>query len=504
MHHPVLRRALSVLLLPILGGLAPPAPAGPASGAETVGAAAGTARAAAETTAEVRHSRERPDLVFISFDTTRRDHVSAYGHERLTTPTVDRLAREGALFTNCQAVIPVTGPSHVTLFTGLYPQTHGAFRNGVPVGEEPVLLGDLLRAHGYRSHASVAGWTLKDEQCGLGRGFDSYDEDLDERVKVVTHMRRADAVTDAALGWYDEEIAPLGDERPPVFLFVHYFDPHEPYDAPSSTPVPGPNPAADGGPALTKHSQFLEEYDREIAFTDAQTGRLLDGLRERGLLEEAIVVFTADHGQAFGEHGEGGPEGKHGRKAYQSTLAAPLVVWAPGFVRAGTRIDLPVSHVDLLPTLASLTGVPWRSLPANLQGHDLSGVLLDPAAEPPWGAARRIRHGMAFRGAVGNKWNLFRFFQNRDVDDSTPLQYAVLDGDHKVLVRPKKPERYEVYDLAADPGELRPLKGRERERFRGHVTRLADWFDRTCGVLEAKPLTAEQEEALRSLGYLGN
>ena len=486
------RSLLAFLATATLAAAQQPAPEAPAASSRPEAAEEG-----------VRHSRERPDIVFISFDTTRRDHVSAYGHERLTTPNVDRLAREGALFTDCQAVIPVTGPSHVTMFSGLYPQTHGAFRNGVRVPEEPVLLGDLLKEHGYRSHAAVAGWTLKDAQCGLARGFDSYDEDLNERVNVVTLIRRANEVTDATLRWVDEELAPLGDERPPVFLFVHYFDPHEPYDAPSGE-VPGPNPAADGGPELTKYDKYLPEYDREIAFTDAQMGRLLDGLKERRLLDESIVVFTADHGQSFGEHGYGGPIGGHGRRAYQSTLAAPLVVWAPGYVRAGTRIDLPVSHLDLFPTLASLAGVPWRTLPANLQGYDLSGVLLDPEAEAPWGSARRIRHGLAFRGAVGNKFNIFRFFQNRNVDDSKPVQYAILDGDHKVVVRPNKPSKYEVYDFAADPGELSPLEGRERERFAGHVKRLAEWFERTCGKLEAKPLTEEQEEALRSLGYLGN
>ena len=111
---------------------------------------------------------------------------------------------------------------------------------------------------------------------------------------------------------------------------------------------------------------------------------------------------------------------------------------------------------------------------------------------------------MAFRGAVGNKWNLFRLLQNRDVDDATPLQYAILDGRHKVVVRPKKPERYEVFDLSSDPGESRPLEGRERERFEGHVERLAEWFERTRGELVSSPLTAEQYEALRNLGYVGN
>ncbi len=450
-----------------------------------------------------RSLRERPDVILVTIDTLRRDHLSAYGHERLTSPTIDRLAKEGVLFTDAQSVIPVTGPSHATMLSGLYAQTHGAFRNGVKIAEEPVLLGSLLGGLGYRSHAVVAGWTLKDAQCGLGRGFDSYDEDMGERVKLVTRMRRAEEVTDSALSWVDAELKPLGEDRPPVFLFVHYFDPHEPYDAPLEQ-TPGKNPNADGGPDLEKHAQRLEAYDREIAYTDAQVGRLLAGLRAKGLLDEAIVVFTADHGQAFGEHGEGDKEGKHGRKVYQSTMAAPLIVWAPGLVPGGRRIDLPVSHLDLFPTIASLAGAPWRSLPANLQGHDLSGVLKDPKAAVPWGGARRLRYGVAFRGAVGNKFNLFRMFQNKKIDDATPLQYSVIDGAHAVLVDPKKPHRYEVYDLAADPGQFDPLEDRERARFQGHVGKLADWFERTKGELDLTPLTDEQREGLEALGYVGN
>jgi arylsulfatase A-like enzyme len=465
--------------------------------------AAPTASAAAGA-AEPASARQRPDLILLSVDTLRRDHLSCYGHERLTTPNVDALASRGVLFTDCQAVVPLTGPSHASMLTGLHPQTHGAFRNGVRLPAGPVTLGELLGPLGYRTHAVVAGWTLAAPQCGLDRGFQTYDDDgMDERVGVVTRMRRADAVTDAALAWVDEELVPAGDERPPTLLLVHYFDPHEPYTAPLDE-APPPNPAADGGPALVKYHRHLEDYDREIAFTDLHLGRLLDGLEERGLLDEAVVVFTADHGQSFGEHGEGGPEGKHGRRVYQSTIAAPLVVAAPGLVPGGRRSELPVSHLDLFPTLAALAGVPWRTLPAGLQGHDLSGVLVDPEAEPPWGGARRLRHAVAYRGAVGNKWNLFRAFMNRDVDDALPLHYGLRDGAHAVLVNPRKPHRFEVFDLREDPGELSPLEGEERDRFRGHVTRLAEWYERTAGDLDTSPLTAEQVEGLRSLGYVGN
>ncbi|MEM7249479.1 MAG: sulfatase, partial [Acidobacteriota bacterium] len=252
---------------------------------------------------------EPADILVITVDTVRRDHLSCYGHETLTTPNIDQLAAEGVLWTDCQAAISVTGPSHVTMFTGVYPQVHGAFRNGVKVKPERMTLGELLGAAGYQRQAFVAGWTLKDRVCGLAKGFDTYDDDMDKRYSVVNLMRKADEVTNDALAWFEgEQKRRAKGERDPYFVFVHYFDPHEPYE-----PVPGPalrpNPQADGGPALEKYDTHLEAYDREIAYTDGEIGRLVDELKKMGLLKDAIIALTADHGQSFGEHGYGGPEG---------------------------------------------------------------------------------------------------------------------------------------------------------------------------------------------------
>lgn len=444
----------------------------------------------------------RPDVLVVTFDTLRRDHVSAYGHERLTTPTVDALARRGVLFTDCQSAIPVTGPSHATMFTGLYPQSHGAFRNGVPIASEVTTLAELLSAAGYRTHAAVAGWTLRKNLCGLDRGFQSYDQNMQDRYHVTNVMRTAPDVTDAVLRWIDGDLLAGEGQRDPYFLFVHYFDPHEPYEAPGGEPL-APNPAADGGPELTRFSDRLEAYDREIAFADAELGRLLEGMEERGLLEDAVVVFTADHGQSFGEHGYGGRAGAHGRRVYQSTLAVPLVVSSPGRIPEGRTSDLPVAHVDLLPTIAGLVGLPERALPGALQGYSLEGMLRRPDAPAPWGAARRLRHGVAFGGATGNPWNPFRFFQNKKVDGAAPRFYTVLDEGVKVIVNPRRPHRYEVYDLTTDPGELSPLR-EDRKRYQGQIRRLEEWFARTGRELRATQLSDEDREKLEGLGYVGN
>lgn len=484
------------------------APAATPGGGETRGAMT-------ERTSPRHPVPPRPDILFVTFDTTRRDHLSCYGHERLTTPSIDRLAATGVLFTDCQAVIPVTGPSHASLMTGLYPHVHGAFRNGVPLPDVPATLAETLAAQGYRTGAFVAGWTLKAQQSGLDRGFEAYDdEDMDERYSVVNLMRRAQDVTDATLRWTDEVLkeeasapdTPEG-ERAPLFLFVHYFDPHEPYEAPGQGAVPE-NPNADGGPRLTKHDEFLDAYDREIRYADDELGRLIEGLRERGVLTrtsdgtgEGVVVFTADHGQSFGEHGYGGKEGAHGRHAYQSTLAAPFVVSAPGRARSGQSSDAPVSHLDVMPTILELAGVPPGRQPLGMQGMSLVPLLEDPSAPSPWAPAKRVRYGFAFRGAVGNKWNIFRWLQNKDIDHATPLEMCAITDSRKILFRPDKRHRYEVYDLAEDPGELRPLDDPDG-RHRKDVAAAWTFFETTRVDLEDVEMTDEQLEALSSLGYV--
>lgn len=444
---------------------------------------------------------ERPNLLFVSFDTTRRDHISAYGHDLLTTPRIDRLAAEGLLFTDALAVVPTTGPSHATMFTGQYPQVHGAFRNGVKLKDEHVTLAEVLSAEGYRTGAFLSGWTLRDQQCGLGQGFATYDDaGFDHRYNVVNLMRRADAVTDAALAWFEQ-----GAGARPWFAFLHYFDPHEPYPDPPLVDVP-PNPAASNLPRSEVHRQQLRQYDGEIAFADAQFGRLLDALQERGDLRNTLIVFTADHGQSFGDNGYGGPEGAHGRKVYQSQVAVPLVMWWPGQVLAGQRSDLPVSHVDLLPTIVDLLGVSPKPLPAGLPGASLARVAREAGAVAPWGNARRTRHALAFRGAVGNKWNIFRWAQNKKVEKAEPLcAYVLTDDGRKVIVDFANRKRVEIYDLKTDAHERRNLVGGAVAEAEAHENGAAvvAWYDHTrASDLTTAAPTAEDLEKLRSLGYV--
>lgn len=442
------------------------------------------------------------NVLLVSIDTLRRDHVSCYGHDVLTTPNVDRLAAEGMRFTNAQGVVPITGPSHVSMMTGLYPQVHGAFRNGVRVADDKVTLAELLKAQGYRTGAVVSGWTLRDVQCGLAQGFETYDDaGMDERYSVVNLMRRADAVTDSAIKWFDA--GPAADSRP-WFLFVHYFDPHEPYDLPQRMDLK-PNPAKKDLPRGQRLTAKLADYDNEIAFADAQLGRLIEHLRSKGALKNTLIVFTADHGQSFGDNGYGGAEGAHGRKVYQTQVAVPLIVWQPGKILQGAVNDLPVSHLDIMPTVADMLGLAAKT-PAGLPGFSLAKVSADASAPAPWGRARRTRYGLAFRGAVGNKWNIFRFMQNKDVEQADPLcAYVLTDDGRKVIVDFANKKKVEIYDLAKDPAELVNLAGHDvpDEVAQDQGSAVFAWYGKTrAAQLTTAAPSAEDLEKMCALGYV--
>lgn len=492
----------SRILLLAATGLAALTTAGRAARESAPADSAAPAPASAEA-APAHGARPRPNLLFVSFDTLRRDHVSCYGHDVITTPTVDKLAAEGLRFTDCAAVVPITGPSHATMMTGLYPQAHGAFRNGVRLPEDKRTLAEILREQGFRTGASLSGWTMRAQQCGLSQGFDAYDDaGMDQRYAVVNLMRRADAVTTAALKWMDDDAAKRADA--PWFLFVHYFDPHEPYDAPREIAL-APNPARSAAPRTERFREKLSAYDQEIAHADAELGRLIDGLRQRGELDDTLIVFTADHGQSFGEHGYGGVNGAHGRKVYQSQVAVPLVMWMPGRVRQGT-CDLPVSHVDLLPTIAELMALPRDATPAALPGSSLARVAQDASAPPPWGRAQRTRYGLAFNGAVGNRWNIFRWMQNKNVEHADPLcAYVLTDDGRKVIVDFANKKRVEVYDLKSDPAESANLAGQAvpQQQCQARSEELFAWYDHTrAATLTTVPPSAEDFEKLKALGYV--
>ncbi len=258
-------------------------------------------------------------LVIVTIDTLRADHVGAYGDRDAATPHLDALAREGAMAPEASAHVPLTRPSHVTIFTGRLPSETGIRDNISPAVVPGVpLLAEVLKNAGFATGAFVSSVVL-DASSGLGRGFDAYGDKIGDAGEAAqflnTLQRRGDATTDEAIAWLDKARAGSAEKR--LFLWLHLYDPHDPYEPPE--------------PWATRFRE--RPYDGEVAFADEQVGRLEAALTRLGIAGETALVVTADHGEGLGDHGET----LHGFFVYQSTLRVPFFVRGPGVV-PGTRL----------------------------------------------------------------------------------------------------------------------------------------------------------------------
>ncbi|HEX2484565.1 MAG TPA: sulfatase-like hydrolase/transferase [Myxococcota bacterium] len=387
-----------------------------------------------------------PSVVLVSVDTLRADRVGAYGAHAAGTATLDAIAAGGVRFEKAIAAAPITLPSHATLFTGLYPPRHGVRHNGMfRLAPERVTLAERFHDAGFATGA-VVGAVVLASRYGLDQGFDHYDDAQGEGRASATGYpeRRAEEVTDAALRWL------AGVDRP-FFLFVHYYDPHAEYQPPA--------PFAE---------RFAgRPYEGEVAYVDAQVGRLLEGLRASGRLERTIVAVTSDHGEGLGEHGER----THSYTLYDATLAVPLLVQGPGVPR-GRVVPGVVSLASLAPTLLALAGLPPL---ADADGRDLAPLFAEGRADETAYAeslATQLDHGWA------------------------PL-HALRTSLHHYVRAP----RPELYDVVADPRERTNLL----ERGPRPEAKVAE--DAVAGLLaRALPLrSAPVDERtlgeLRALGY---
>ena len=391
----------------------------------------------------------RPSLALVSIDTLRADHIGAYRAAGVETPNLDALAREGVLFERVLTPVPITLASHATLFTGLFPHRHGVRDNGIyRLPPDPPTLAGQLQAAGYDTAAVVAAAVL-DRQYGLDRGFAAYDDAVGVEGGLTIAERPASAVTDAA-------IRALSRLRRPFFLFVHYYDPHAAYRPPA--------PWAE---------RFRERpYDGEIAYVDAELGRLLRELKAS--VSNPVVAVTSDHGEGLGEHGEA----THGPFVYQATLRVPLIISAPGLWPAARRVADLVSTADVLPTLLEVAGI---AVPASLDGRSLAGVL---EGSPMPSRALPIESEFGFN-SYG--W--------------APLR-GITDGALKWIDAPEE----ELYDLGTDPVEahnLAPQRRDEARRLAGLWRKAVTEDRRAAPVAQAsKAEEADRMARLRSLGYV--
>lgn len=389
-----------------------------------------------------------PNVVVITLDTTRADRLAAFGNPARLTPNLDALAAGGTVFRQARTPIPVTLPAHVSIFSGWQPARHGVRHNGFyRVGPEVPLLAEDFARRGYRTGAAVGAFVV-DGRFGLTRGFSMYmDQFPDRKVREI----RAPEVTRRALEW-------LGSDRTPFFLWVHYFDPHDPYEAPISL-VPGSTP-----------------YDAEVAFMDAAIGDLLAGVRKAAGDRPTVVVAVGDHGEMLGEHGEE----RHGVLLYEPAVHVPMIWNGPG-IPAGLACDEPVSLVDVAPTLRALAGAPPR--PAD-------GISLVPAFS---------RQPLARPDPLLPLETWLPWFEYGWI----PL-FGTVDGNLKMI----RGGARELYDLASDRNENRNLvatRPKDAARLGAAVdARVAadPLWSGGFGGGRSPDLSDEEIRSLQSLGYL--
>ena len=410
----------------------------------------------------------RPNVVLVSIDTLRLDHVSAFGYGRPTTPALEALARDGFRFERAYSPMPITGPAHTSLMTGLTPRGHGVRNNGAVLAASAVTLAERLREAGYRTGAIVSGYPLA-QRFGLAQGFDSYDDQFEAASASIPagnwegeplkapYDRRADATVERALRWLERQ----GPSAQPFFLFLHLFDPHSPYDPPE------PHASA----FATAAGSVADRYDGEIAFADAQLGRFFEALRRQGLRERTLIVVASDHGEGLGDHGQA----EHGWVVYEEAVRVPLLFSWPGGLRPGSSSAL-VSLADVAPTLLELVGAAPLPRVADSGGRSLAAILLD--RSHPWS-----RH-VTLEADHSHRWP----------------QRAATDGRLKLVESGSRrlPQR-ELFDLLLDPHELHdilPANPLMAEAMAKHLP------GRAPGGLRTPGLDAEGREALRALGYV--
>jgi choline-sulfatase len=392
------------------------------------------------------------NLLLITLDTTRADHLGSYGDRSAETPVLDALAAGGLRFENASSPVPLTLPAHCSLLSGLLPQRHSVRDNGYgSFPENRDTLATIVSRSRYRTAAFVGAFVL-DHRFGLARGFDVYDDDIPRDPADTSSFeaeRKASAVIDRVIRWLGQP-----DARP-FFVWVHLYDPHAPYDPPEPF-----------------KSRFRSSpYDGEIAYVDSELGRLLAELDKRHLRERTIIAVVGDHGEALGEHGEL----THGLLLYEPTLHVPLIISAPGLLEKRV-VSSSISSVDLAPTLAGLLNTPFPAA-ADRDGRDLSKPLLQKQEPPAADVYAETRYPAIFG------WS--------------PLT-ALRSGTMKLIAGPTS----ELYDLRSDPRESRNILSEQRRTWRALADRLGKLSGPPVAQTSASPLDEETKAKLASLGYV--
>ena len=401
----------------------------------------------------VKIRAEGHNILLVTMDTTRVDALGCYGAANASTPHLDRLAQEGVRLTRCSTCSSLTLPSHASMLTGYYPFVHGLRNNGTRrLADSFDTLPEILKRAGYATGAEIAS-AVMNANYGLNQGFDTYQDVVTDGRQDVYPQRRGDDICNAAI----EQLRKLSQGK--FFLWVHFYDPHDPYDPPGYVGPPG-RPA----------------YAAEITFMDTQIGRLIDELKRLGVDKKTLVALVSDHGEGLGDHGEGG----HGYFVYETTVHVPFILWCPGTIPAGRTIDAVTRTVDVFPTLLELVGlsgpedVHGVSLVSLLQGEikDLAGTAYAESL------TAHLRFGMA------------------------PLRSLSVDR-YKYVWAPTPG----LHDLLTDPDEMRNVIREYADIAHGAHSQLRTLVEQAPPAPSAQDAALGRDDssldAIRSMGYAG-
>jgi arylsulfatase A-like enzyme/Tfp pilus assembly protein PilF len=406
-----------------------------------------------------------PNIVLITLDTTRADRMGFLGSARGLTPNLDELARQSIVFTRAYAQVPLTTPSHAAILTGTYPEFNHVNYMGDPLGKALPFLPEILHKNGYRTAAFVGALVLDPAKLapGFGRGFETYDAGYHRRRgsenRYGSLERRGEEVVKRALNWLNKR--PAG----PFFLWVHLYDPHDPYSPPE--------------PFNTHYK--AEPYDGEIAYTDSVVGKVIAGLKAQGLFDNSLVAVMADHGEAFGEHGER----HHGIFLYDETIHVPLIFKIPRRTVQG-KVESRVGLVDIAPTILQVARVP---VPSAMQGKSLlrhleleTSEIANPTTDLD---LQRPVYSESAYGHLSFGWSTLRAWRT----------------DKYLYVEAPSPE---LYDESTDPTAAHNLASQSKAVADTAAAQMAEFARMIRGSdQERVELSPQQIESLHSLGYFG-
>ncbi len=404
---------------------------------------------------------DSPNIILITLDTVRADRMGFLGSERGLTPNLDALARQSVVFTRAYSQVPLTAPSHATILTGTYPQYHQVRDFQIPLGRDLPYAPEILQNRGYRTAAFIGSMVL-DPGLGLApgfdRGFDTYDAGFHQSPgedRYRTTERRGGEVVDHALAWLRVHAGR------PLFMWVHLYDAHDPYDPPE--------------PFKTRYA--AAPYDGEIAYVDSAVGKFIDQLRADGVYEGSVIAVMADHGESLGEHGED----FHGFFLYDETIHVPLMIKLPGEVSAGVRNGNRVELVDVLPTILQAAHI---AVPREVQGESLLELMKPPSSEAASPAQDRPAYAETEYAHLAYGWSSLR---------------ALRSGKYLYIDAP----RSELYDQSVDPHSQHDLSTAAPAVLGTLAGRLGAFLDKTSSVRKSPQgaLDPEAEEKLAALGY---